>query len=409
MDSIVQFPLVGLYREDAEMGRYMVDDEEHDALELAPIEAYPLYMNLRRRMDFATGVVGGKKRRISWLEISQWLHRDSARGRKAVTASVSKARRLVGQMVKVGLLEYRTDRQEDFLMFYLPMAYSDASEALKKEADTVAYHREVAAAIAESENCISMDRFRQRDGTTGTFLPGLMDAMELPLPTAPAPQQRLQTPEISAQNPVESRQTFDSPEPLQADRGVTSATHGLQISFSPEAEDTRQTFDRVPEAKADNNNPFTPIHHQNSTNTQSAGAPDGEREEAYQEAYQRALTALEGMRLENEARREKRKRREKLAKKQAAMAKKGKKPKRPVTHSVTPQAVTTPEPPTPASRQRPLSPLIAGLSPELETLAVDENTGFAMQISPALRHKSPQLVKDLQNIVSDFFAEGDRA
>lgn len=405
MNSIVQFPLVGLYREDAEMGRYMIDDEEHDALELAPIEAFPLYMNLRRRMDFATGVVGGKKRRISWLEVSQWLHRDSARGRKAVTASVSKARRLVGQMVKVGLLEYRTDRQEDYLMFFLPLAYSDASEALKKEADAAAYHREVEAAIAESENCISIDRFRQRDGTTGTFLPGLMDAMELPLPTASAPQQRLQTPEITAQNTVESRQTFDSPEPLQADRVEITASHGLTVAFVPESEETRQTSDRVPEAKTDNNNPFTPIHHQNSTNTQSAGARDVDREEAYQEAYQRALTALEGMRLEDEARREKLKRRDKLAKKQAAMAKKGKKPKRPVTHSVTPQGIKAPEP----TRQRPLSPLIAGLSPELETLAVDESTGFAMQISPALRRKAPQLVKDLQNIVSDFFAEGDRA
>lgn len=408
MNSIVQFPLIGLYREDAEMGRYLIDDDECDALELAPVEATTLYMNLRRRMDFATGIVGGKKRRISWLEITQWLHRDSARGRKAVTVSISKARRLVGQMVKLGLLEYRTDRQTDFLMFYLPLACSDASEALKKAADEAAYQQAVDAAIAESENCVSMNRFRQRDGTTGTFLPDLVDALELPAPSDMRPLPVTQTPENRLRNAENTRQTFDSPTAAQADSPVGSVTTGFNGPLKPINPETRQTIDRDSEAKADNNSPFTPIHNIESTYTQNAGAHE-EPSEAHLEARQRALNALEGLFQEEETRRANRKKRDHRLKKQAALAKKGKgkKPKPSMAGAKQQPNVEAPSPT--GAPTRPQSPLIAGLSPEMETLALDEQTGFALQVSPALREKQPDLIHDMQNLVQEFFAGEDRA
>lgn len=356
MDSVVSFPVVGRYREDAEMG-YYVEDEEHDALELCPLEAFPLYANLRKRMDFATGIVGGRKRRISWGEIAQWMHRDSARGRKAVTISVSKARRLVAQMEKHGLLENRTDREEDRLIFFLPLAKSDLTEARKLQKPE--YRREREQAIAETENCISIHKFRKREATTGQFVAEspnmLMDSTELPLPS-----DTVHTYSSEAQNRAESRQTFGSPAVANADRVEGVVSDYKTCDSWPEAADSRQASDGDPEPKADNNNPFTPLRSNNiDINTiQRAGAREGVRKGSSPKLNQVIQAAIE---------------------KQSG------------------------------DRKPAALPVHKRLTPGLETLVYDEGSGFTMQISPGLRRKNPDLAKRLEGFVAETFGGEGKA
>lgn len=370
MNSIVHFPVAGRYREDAEMG-YVIEDEEHDALEQCPLEGFPLYMNLRKRMDFATGIVGGSKRRISWGEITQWMHRDSARGRKAVSIGVSKARRIVGQMVNAGLLEYRTDREADRLMFFLPLARSDFSEA-QKQAQVPAYHAEIQQAIDETTNCVSMDRFRQREATTGAFVSTLADATELPLPTEKSDFD----PEITSFLAENTRQTFDSPAGVQADSPATASNPVNMGTQAQASRKTRQTSDREPTPKADNNNPFTPNLNQSSTIPTNAGAPARVRDFPADAPTGHPPAPA-------------------------------RKPHRQVGQSVRSALGKTATPPSAAARV-PFSAM-ASLSPVLETLAVDEATGFALQISAGLRNRNPDLIRDLQNIVSKHLHGEDRS
>lgn len=406
MDSLVQFPVTGRYREDAEMG-YVIEDEEHDALEQCALESFPLYMNLRKRMDFASGIVGGPKRRISWGEIAQWMHRDSARGRKAVTMTVSKARRVVGQMVQVGLLEYRTDREADRLMFFLPLAYSDYSEAQKRERES-AYHAEIQAAVAETVNCVSMDRFRVREASTGAFVSALMDASELPLPAHPARPSagdpspippvaeslnRSGNPAFGAQEssflPENTRQTFDSPQGGKADSPVNAAGPVNTGTSSPASGETRQDSGMVPDTKADNNNPFTPNLNKNSNNTTKTCAPAREVVDGVEVSGDKPEVTTE---LPVEVR----------------QVSKHPKVTRAIRQALHPDLPDNPAPDTADGPVGPDFSVKAGLIPEFETLLVDERTGVSVQVSPGIRQKNPAQVLRMQALIASLYAGRNR-
>jgi len=353
MESVVlRFPVLGRYQEDARMG-YYIEDEEHDALELCPIEAFALYNNLRRRMDFATGIVGGPKRRISWAEITGWMHRDSARGRKAVNTSVSKARRLVEQMVKVELLEYRTDREEDRLMFFLPLARSDVSEARKRRDPQ--HQRQIQESIAQAGNCVMLTAVRE--ATTGAFIP---NHLEEPEPSAHSLETVQNYSIREHETACESRQTFDSPQSSKADSVSCSVSAESFETCSAQDAETRQDFDRVPESKADNNNPFTPLP---TENIQSTHIPT--RERAREVAGHATVTQAVRAALRTD----------------------------PQPSSVIPLLETEP---APKARR-----VQHALLPDLETLAYDDRSGFSLQISDGLRRKNPDLVRKLQQILSE--------
>lgn len=238
--ELLRFPPVGWFGEDDEM-RTFVDDEECDALDLCPLEATSLYLKLRRRMDFATGIVGGPKRRITWGELAEWIHRDGGPGRRAVTPTISQTRRLVGRMVKQGLLAFCTDRENDHLQFVLPLAHSDAAQ-MQKLQDPV-YAREIAQTLEETQNCVSLAQYQRREATTGAFVTET------------------------------SEQGLDRGRAEQADSQGIPLTTGISGEIHPLPAGIRQGLDRGLAEQADNNNPFTPISsNKNIINTNSAPA-----------------------------------------------------------------------------------------------------------------------------------------
>ncbi len=356
MVCVVRFPVIGRYQVGAKM-RYIIDDPEHDALESCPFEAFPIYLNLRKRMDFATGVVGGPKRRISWGEIAEWLHRDASRGRKAVHVSISKARRIVDHMVRAGLVEFQTDRENDRLMFRLPLAYSDATEAERRK-DPV-YLQELQQAVAETPNCVPLERYRKREATTGCYLPD--DETEA---ATGQPQAFVESPA----NCAETRQGFDSPADMKANSLVEPESSDNSVAYHQETAETRQGFDSPADAKADNNNPFTPIGGNNNnihTPTSACAREDFVSLPRVSKAVRDAL----GM----------------APKVESAL---------PITTSPTDDHAP------PGERQRSVKD---DLLPDLETLGYDEESGFSCQISAGFRKKHPETVVEIQRIIAMHF------
>lgn len=122
------------------MASIKISETELDALEGMGDLSYRMYMELRRWMDFKTGVVGRVKR-ISWQAIAEWVYGEPRPGVKAVVRRKSTLRRAKDQLVKRGLLrEIGTDLQ---LVFLCPLA--DTDSCVRKKADTGSTHQESAA------------------------------------------------------------------------------------------------------------------------------------------------------------------------------------------------------------------------------------------------------------------------
>ncbi|MBN6741109.1 hypothetical protein JKG47_11310, partial [Acidithiobacillus sp. MC6.1] len=303
--NLSMFPRVGRYAEDNNMG-YMIEDEEHDALEQVPFDARWMYMSLRKKMDFATGIVGGPKRRISWAEVAGMVALEHQQGRKAIPADVS-ARRLMASLEKCGAVERHTSLKDRYLVLYLPLARSDNSEAAKRREQS--YQAALAEAVEETRNCVGMDIYRDRRsaavGTLDTMMqvtqtapdapinPGRFaasvaceaeigavgphepsfpsnasktahgsgpsvlghpDATDMPAGDRPCSEQMGLTPAS------EVRQTSDRPVREKSDRHVRPVSYCSNDENLTTCEEVRQTSDRPVPTKSDRHvtNPFTP-------------------------------------------------------------------------------------------------------------------------------------------------------
>lgn len=106
-------------------------ERELDALEGEPAEVCKMYLLLRRRMDFQTGLVGADHP-ISWWGLRRSMQLAQVQGRSRVDSDVPSEKMVrdkAERLIRVGLLERRTiDRR---LVFFLPMSHR-AQVRLKK-------------------------------------------------------------------------------------------------------------------------------------------------------------------------------------------------------------------------------------------------------------------------------------
>jgi len=98
-----------------------------------PYAAIALYLCLRRRMDFATGLVGTTVG-ISWQAIREDMYVESHRGPgNTAVGSRFSLLRVVAWLKRAGLVEMRSNADQRQLVFRLPKAYT-RSRVLQKPA-----------------------------------------------------------------------------------------------------------------------------------------------------------------------------------------------------------------------------------------------------------------------------------
>lgn len=112
---------------------------EDELLQGLPAEAQLIYLRgLRRYMNYSTGIVGGRERRICWLMLCEILEVHAHQGVKASKPDKSKVRRLVGWLERAGLAK-KIEDADSYLVFYLPIAkkdvYQDVDSSAQKKAD----------------------------------------------------------------------------------------------------------------------------------------------------------------------------------------------------------------------------------------------------------------------------------
>ncbi|MBW7903012.1 MAG: hypothetical protein H3C26_16135 [Rhodocyclaceae bacterium] len=101
----------------------VLTEAELDLLSGEPAEVLKLYVCLRRRMDFATGLVGAMTG-VSWWALREDMHVSGAQGRargESGTPSERMVERKVDRLVALGLVERRSLYRK--LVFLLPMAH----------------------------------------------------------------------------------------------------------------------------------------------------------------------------------------------------------------------------------------------------------------------------------------------
>lgn len=82
-----------------------ISDGEWAAMRKVDHLARDLYVALRRRMDFTTGIVGGPQKAVSWWALREDTELEGRPGVKACKPTEQQLRRRVGQLEKVGLVE----------------------------------------------------------------------------------------------------------------------------------------------------------------------------------------------------------------------------------------------------------------------------------------------------------------
>ena len=451
--NLSMFPRVGRYAEDNNMG-YMIEDEEHDALEQAPFDARWMYMSLRKKMDFATGIVGGPKRRISWAEVAGMVALEHQQGRKAIPADVSRARRLMASLEKCGAVERHTSLKDRYLVLYLPLARSDHSEAAKRQEQS--YQASLAEAVEETQNCVGMDIYRARRSVTagavdttlqvpqsaslephcsGRFAAGVtreteIRAVESREPTFPSSASKtangsgpfvldhpvatdmpaglegqishrgdvLPATEPMALTPAsEVRQTSDRPVPEKSDRPIEPISSCLNDENRTACEEVRQTSDRPVPEKSDRHvtNPFTPNLY---INLDIPTAPAPAHIHAGAASVVQVLTeppaghqperpagGTDPARIRGAVQ-------DTLPNPQLAGT-----PARSVVNpagGVKPKTCQSAPPEVPQSRVR------QNLDNRLVTVAVDDDSGVSVQVSPAFAAKHPDRLRELLEIFS---------
>lgn len=107
------------------MAAFRISDLEWEALAGLPDRAFRLYLCLRRRMDFGSGMVGVRPR-VSWQALAEDLYVEPAAGRTTGDSGSPslKALRFAAELLqRAGLLESRSaDRA---LIFALPLALAE--------------------------------------------------------------------------------------------------------------------------------------------------------------------------------------------------------------------------------------------------------------------------------------------
>lgn len=110
---------------------FRVSDDERDALLGLPWGAVTLYLlAIRPRMAYANGMVG-ERPRVSWQALCEALYIEPGPGRAGGSVHRDQVRRLAWHLERAGLIEFRSERTERRLIFFLPMAARDQSARIK--------------------------------------------------------------------------------------------------------------------------------------------------------------------------------------------------------------------------------------------------------------------------------------
>ena len=451
--NLSMFPRVGRYAEDNNMG-YMIEDEEHDALEQVPFDARWMYMSLRKKMDFATGIVGGPKRRISWAEVAGMVALEHQQGRKAIPADVSRARRLMASLEKCGAVERHTSLKDRYLVLYLPLARSDRSEAAKRQEQS--YQASLAEAVEETQNCVGMDIYRARRsataGTADTTMQVPQSAPMAPLSaggllvdfthvaecnavgphapsfssvafktahgSCPSVQSQPVATDLSASmdgtisrglvqatehmglTPAsEVRQTSDRPIPEKSDRPDEPASYCIDDENMTACKEVRQTSDRPIPEKSDRylTNPFTPNLYKNLDIPTARGPAPAHIHAGTASVVQVLTEPPAGHQPERPAAGTD------PAKIRGAVQDTLPNPQLASTlvrSVVNPAGGVKPKTCQSAPPEVPLSRVRQNLDSRLVTVAVDDDSGVSVQVSPAFAAKHPDRLRDLREIFS---------
>lgn len=87
------------------MTAFVIEDAEWALMRKVDHLARDLYVSLRRRMDFATGIVGGAGAAVSWWALREDTELEGRPGVRGCKPSEQQLRRRIEQLEKVGLVE----------------------------------------------------------------------------------------------------------------------------------------------------------------------------------------------------------------------------------------------------------------------------------------------------------------
>lgn len=87
------------------MTAFVIDDNEWMLMRRVDHLARDLYVALRRRMDFATGIVGDDPAAVSWWALREDTELEGRPGVRGCKPTEQQLRRRVAQLEKVGLVE----------------------------------------------------------------------------------------------------------------------------------------------------------------------------------------------------------------------------------------------------------------------------------------------------------------
>ena len=367
-------------------------------------------------------------------------------GRKAIPADVSRARRLMASLEKCGAVERHTSLKDRYLVLYLPLARSDISEAAKRQEQS--YQAALAEAVEDTQNCVGMDIYRARRAGTadatmqvtrpaptaqvspgrfaaevareaeisavGSHEPSFPSGASKTAPGSGSPQQaRVPGHPVATAMPTgdrtnsgqtgltpasEVRQTSDRPAPEKSDRPIDPVSDCLNEENRTACEEVRQTSDRPVPTKSDRQvtNPFTPNLYIN-LDIPTAREPAPAHIHAGAASVDRALTEPPAGRQP-----------ERLAGGSPA----GGSPAggtgpaggvdtariRGAVRETLPgrKPATTPSAPPDAPQSR----VRQNLDSRLVTVAVDDDSGVSVQVSPAFAAKHPDRLRELREIFS---------
>ena len=367
---------------------------------------------------------------------------------------MSRARRLMASLEKCGAVERHTSLKDRYLVLYLPLARSDHSEAAKRQEQS--YQASLAEAVEETQNCVGMDIYRARRSVTagavdttlqvpqsaslephcsGRFAAGVtreteIRAVESREPTFPSSASKtangsgpfvldhpvatdmpaglegqishrgdvLPATEPMALTPAsEVRQTSDRPVPEKSDRPIEPISSCLNDENRTACEEVRQTSDRPVPEKSDRHvtNPFTPNLY---INLDIPTAPAPAHIHAGAASVVQVLTeppaghqperpagGTDPARIRGAVQ-------DTLPNPQLAGT-----PARSVVNpagGVKPKTCQSAPPEVPQSRVR------QNLDNRLVTVAVDDDSGVSVQVSPAFAAKHPDRLRELREIFS---------
>lgn len=136
-----------------------LDDAELDALEGVTHSAFVLYVKLRKRMDYTTGLVGARQGAgVSWQALREELFVEPGPGLSDTGAPhKSSVKRLVKRLIRAGLVTDKTINGSFRLVFELRLAVSDNS--VRKQPDPI-------PTLQTSSMCVTPEALNSMDSFT---------------------------------------------------------------------------------------------------------------------------------------------------------------------------------------------------------------------------------------------------